>query len=39
MWIAVVNNLTEVISAGAWSGLCLWFGFKIGQWKTRRNAA
>ncbi|PYE89632.1 hypothetical protein C7477_103140 [Phyllobacterium leguminum] len=39
MWIAVVNNLPEMILGGAWTGLCLWFGGRIGLWKARRNAA
>lgn len=38
MWIAVINNLPEMILGSAWTGLCLYAGFRIGMWNTRRKA-
>lgn len=37
MWIAVINNLPEMILGGAWTGLCLWAGSRVGRWHERRN--
>lgn len=39
MWIAVINNLPEMILGTAWSGLCLYAGFRFGSWKARKNTA
>jgi hypothetical protein len=39
MWIAVINNLPQMILGTAWSGLCLYAGFRAGAWKARRKPA
>lgn len=38
MWIAVINNLPEMILGSAWTGLCLYAGIRIGTWNSRRKA-
>lgn len=35
--IAVLNNLTEIVTGAAYSGLVLWLGIKIGGYRARRN--
>lgn len=39
MWIAVINNLPEMILGGAWTGLCLWFGYRLGSWRAARKGS
>lgn len=38
MWIAVVNNLPEMILGAAWTGLCFYAGFRVGSWHQSRKA-
>lgn len=33
MWIAVVNNLPEMILGAAWTGLVFWTGVRVGRWR------
>lgn len=35
MLIAVLNNLTEIVTGAAYSGLVFWLGFKIGGHRAR----
>jgi hypothetical protein len=35
MWIAVINNLPEMILGGAWTGLMLYAGYRFGQWRKK----
>lgn len=37
MWIAVINNLPEMILGGAWTGLMLYTGFRAGKWHALRK--
>jgi hypothetical protein len=37
MWIAVINNLPEMILGGAWTGLVFWTGVRFGRWRPRRG--
>ena len=37
MWIAVINNIPELFLGGAWTGLCLWCGSRIGKWSAQRK--
>lgn len=37
MWIAVINNLPEMILGGAWTGLVFWTGSRFGRWRARRT--
>lgn len=30
MWIAVINNLPEMILGSAWTGLMLYAGYRLG---------
>lgn len=36
MWVAVVNNLPEMILGSAWTGLCVFSGYAFGRWRFRR---
>lgn len=38
MWIAVINNLPEMILGGAWTGLMLYAGYRVGKWRSNRNS-
>lgn len=31
MWIAVINNIPELLGGGVWSGVMIYIGFKIGR--------
>lgn len=37
MWIAVVNNLPEMILGAAWTGLCFYAGIRLGSWLASRK--
>lgn len=37
MWIAVINNIPELMLGGAWTGLCLWSGVRFGRWTAHRK--
>lgn len=37
MWIAVVNNLGEIVMGTAWTGLSVYAGVKVGMWRVRRK--
>jgi len=37
MWIAVFNNLPEMILGASWSGLVFWAGMRVGRWRAGRR--
>lgn len=36
MWIAVMNNLPELILGITWTAVVFFGGMKFGAWKSRR---
>lgn len=39
IWVAFLNNITELFLAVAWSSVCVWMGLRIGRWLERRRLA